>query len=190
MFLALPLLLAVLSLSYLNTKKDYVPISNALLDVSFFVILVAFVLPFISEEHMLLPSSLLAVFMGGIYLLFYPLLVKEEVTYALPIVFSLIYYNLLYTMGVSLSLMGIMYSPLGAVFVTIALIRYRGTSLFLCHVFYKRGFAFHLALRLQPPHTGQYLYPYHLDSNLPGISPACKKNKHRRRGISSCLNLF
>jgi hypothetical protein len=157
MFLALPLLLAVLSLSYLNTKKDYVPISNALLDVSFFVILVAFVLPFISEEHMLLPSSLLAVFMGGIYLLFYPLLVKEEVTYALPIVFSLIYYNLLYTMGVSLSLMGIMYSPLGAVFVTIALIRYRGTSSWFSPFFFATFFisavSLFISLYAFSPHT-------------------------------------
>ena len=131
MHLALPLLLAVLYLSYFNTGKGFTTISDSLLDVSFFVILVAFILPFVAKEHIIFPSSLLAVMMGGIYLLFYPFLAREEAGYSLPIVLSLLYYNLLYSMGVSLSMMGIFYLPLGMISVAVALTRYRkGASWF------------------------------------------------------------
>ena len=162
MFLALPLLLAVLSLSYLNAKKEHEPISTSLLDVSFFVVLVAFVLPFIAEGHMLFPSSLLAVLMGGIYLLFYPLLVKEEVAFALPIVFALLYYNVLFTMGVSLSLMGILYSPLGLLSVALALIRYRNASSWFSPFFFATFFMSAVSLCISlyafTPHTVLNIY--------------------------------
>jgi hypothetical protein len=162
MFLALPLLLAVLSLSYLNAKKEHEPISTSLLDVSFFVVLVAFVLPFIAEGHMLFPSSLLAVLMGGIYLLFYPLLGKEEVAFALPIVFALLYYNVLLTMGVSLSLMGILYSPLGLLSVALALIRYRNASSWFSPFFFATFFMSAVSLFISiyafTPHTVLNIY--------------------------------
>jgi len=162
MFLALPLLLAVLSFSYLNAKKECAAISTSLLDVSFFVVLVAFVLPFIAEGHMLFPSSLLAVLMGGIYLLFYPLLVKEEVAFALPIVFALLYYNVLFTMGVSLSLMGILYSPLGLLAVVLALMRYRSGlswfSPFFFATFFISAVSLFISLYAFTPHTVLNIY--------------------------------
>lgn len=162
MFLALPLLLAVLSFSFLNAKKDNMPISTSLLDVSFFVVLVAFTLPFVAEGHMLFPSSLLAVFMGGIYLLFYPLLKEEEVAFALPIVFALLYFNLLYTMGVSLSMMGILYSPLGLISVVLALVRYRNAgswfSPFFFATFFMSAVSLFISLYAFTPHTVLNIY--------------------------------
>ena len=162
MFLALPLLLAVLSLSYLNAKKEHEPISTSLLDVSFFVVLVAFILPFTAEGHMLFPSTLLAVLMGGIYLLFYPLLVKEEVAFALPIVFALLYYNVLHTMGVPLSLMGILYSPLGLLSVALAIIRYRNASSwfspFFFATFFMSAVSLFISLYAFTPHTVLNIY--------------------------------
>ena len=125
MFLALPLLVAVLYLSFLNQQKGYGPLSDSLLDVSFFVIVVACILPLVNGEHTLIPSSILAVAMGGIYLVFYPLIQKEEMWYFLPIVFSLLYYNLLNLLGVPHSFMGILYVPLGVMAIAGALIRYR-----------------------------------------------------------------
>jgi len=162
MFLALPLLLAVLSFSFLTAKKDNMPISTSLLDVSFFVVLVAFTLPFVAEGHMLFPSSLLAVFMGGIYLLFYPLLKEEEVAFALPIVFALLYFNLLYTMGVSLSMMGILYSPLGLISVVLALVRYRNAgswfSPFFFATFFMSAVSLFISLYAFTPHTVLNIY--------------------------------
>jgi hypothetical protein len=128
MFLAIPLSLAVLYLSFLNAKKGLTPISDSLLDVSFFIILVAFILPFVSTEHALFPSIALALLMLGIYLMFYPLLQKEEVWYSLPIVIALLYFNILFLIEIPFSLMGICYIPLGVISVITALIRYRGLA--------------------------------------------------------------
>jgi len=89
------------------------------------VIVVAFILPLINGEHTLLPSSILAVAMGAMYLVFYPLIQKEEMWYFLPIVFSLLYYNLLASLGVPYALMGIFYVPPGVIAIAGALFRYR-----------------------------------------------------------------
>ena len=162
MFLALPLLLGVLSFSFLNKKKNYVPISTSLLDVSFFVVLVAFILPFVAEGHMLFTSSLLAVLMGGIYLLFYPLLKEEEVAFAFPIVFALLYFNMLYTMGISLSMMGILYSPLGLICVVLALMRYRNAgswfSPFFFATFFMSAVSLFISLYAFTPYTVLNIY--------------------------------
>lgn len=162
MFLALPLLAAVLSFSYLNAQRECTGISTSLLDVSFFVVLVALLLPFIAGDHRLFPSSLLAVLMGGCYLLFYPLLRKEEVAYALPIVCALLYYNLLYTAGVPLPFMAILYSPPGLLSVTLALIRYRGgrswCSPFFFATFFLSGVSLALSLYAFTPHTAVTVY--------------------------------
>jgi hypothetical protein len=162
MHLAIPLLLAVLYLSCVNAGKGFAPISDSLLDVSFFVILVAFILPFIAKEHIIFPLSLLAMIMGGIYLLFYPFLAKEEAGYCLPIVVSLLYYNFLYSMGVSLSLMGIFYVPLGVISVTVALTRYRkGASWFnpfYFATFFFSGVSLFISLYAFSPHKVVNIY--------------------------------
>ena len=111
---------------------------------------------------MLFPSSLLAMLMGGIYLLFYPLLVKEEVAFALPIVFALLYYNVLFTMGVSLSLMGILYTPLGLLSVALALMRYRSGlswfSPFFFATFFISAVSLFISLYAFTPHTVLNIY--------------------------------
>ena len=140
MFLALPLLVSVLYLSFLNQQKGYGPLSDSLLDVSFFVVVVAFILPLLNGQHTLLPTSILAVAMGTIYLVFYPLIQKEEMWYFLPIVFSLLYYNLLVSLGVPHSLMGILYVPPGVMAIAGALIRYRSSLSFYNPFFFATFF--------------------------------------------------
>jgi hypothetical protein len=130
--------------------------------VSFFVVLVVFILPFVAEGHMLYPSSLLAVFMGGIYLLFYPLLKEEEVAFAFPIVFSLFYFNILYIMGVSLSMMGILYTPLGLISVVLAILRYRSGvswfSPFFFATFFMSAVSLFISLYAFTPYTLLNIY--------------------------------
>jgi hypothetical protein len=140
MFLALPLLVSVLYLSFLNQQKGYGPLSDSLLDVSFFVLVVAFILPLFNSQHTLLPSSILAVAMGTIYLVFYPLIQKEEMWHFLPIVFSLLYYNLLVFLGVPHALMGILYVPPGVVAIAGALVRYRKSLSFYNPLFFATFF--------------------------------------------------
>ncbi len=111
MFMTIPLLLGILYYSHLESKRGRKVFSDSLVEVSYLLLVLAFLLPILLEDHSLFLSfSLLFIFLLC-YLFFINL--NPLSLYSLPIIFSALYYNLLVLLKVPFPLFGILFLPPG-----------------------------------------------------------------------------
>ena len=127
MFCTIILLAAVLCFGGAEEKERPI-IATSLYEVSHFVILVAFILPIIAKNHSLIFSSALAFVFLFIYLTAINFTMNKNLFYSFPIIFSLLYYNVLLFFSLEKTLITFAFIPPGLVAMGIALFLHRRES--------------------------------------------------------------